>query len=273
MNMMIGTNRELPHWFRRAFAAAAIFLLAGLPGVAQAKGPARFDHSGFVKSPGEYTYTVKCDPGEVFDVEVTSSRPVEVSVFYKVPYDTDWLYRLEQVSESAASHRLRHAAPSENPAGAMKYWHYEVRVYPMTIEKTDYSLSVVRSEAPKAAVDTERYAGAWKKVFSTPEGDVVMTLGFDFSGRSFSMTNEAEGQRMVTEFAMSDISEEQGKLSMVLRAQRTVATGDGVPGGRKELTPNEAMRSPNPSQAWINSQGELYVQIGSGGNTVGPFTR
>lgn len=148
---MIGTNGDLPRWFRRVFASAAIFLLAGLPGAAEAKGPARFDHSGFVKSPGEYTYTVKCDPGEYFDVEVTSSHPVEVSVSYKRLYDTRWAYRLEQASESAISHRLRHAAPSEKPAGPMKYWHYEVRVYPMTNEKTDYSLSVVRSEAPKEA--------------------------------------------------------------------------------------------------------------------------
>ena len=206
-------------------------------------------------------------------MEVTSSHPVEVSVFYKFPYDTQWLYRLEQISEPAASHRLRHAAPSEKPAGPMKYWHYEVRVSPMTSEKTDYSLSLVRSKRPKAAVNIERYAGAWKKIFSTPDGDAVVTLGFDFSGRRFLMTTEAEGQRIVTEFAMSDISEEKGMLSMVLRAQRTVAEGDGVPGGRKELTPNEAMISPNPSQAWINLQGELYVQIGNDGNTVGPFGR
>lgn len=270
---MIITKRKFSQFFCRIFAAVAIFFFAGLPGAALGKEPARFDHSGFVKSPGEYTYTVKCDPGEAFDVEVTASHPVEVSVFYKFLYDTDWLYRLEQVSEPATFHRLRHIAPSEKPSGAMKYWHYEVRVYPKTNEKTDYSLSVVRSEAPKATEEIERYAGAWKRIFSTPDGDAVVTLDFDFSRKRFLMTTEAEGQRIATEFAMSDISEEKGVLSMVLRAQRTVATGDGVPGGRKELTPNEAMRSTNPSQAWINSQGELYVQIGSGGNTVGPFAR
>lgn len=81
--------------------------------------------------------------------------------------------------------------------------------------------------------------------------------------------------RMVTEFSMSDIgiSDERDLLSLVVRAQRAVATGDGVPDGRMEITPNEAMRAPNPTKVWINSQGELYVQIGSGGKTVGPYGR
>ena len=273
--MMIGTNRELPHWFYRAFAAAAIFLLAGLPGAVQAREPARFDHSGVIMSPGEYTHTVKCDPGDVFDMEITSSHPVGVSVFYKFPYDTEWLYRLEQISEPAASHRLRHAAPSEKPAGPMKYWHYEVRVSPMTSEKTDYSLSVIRSEAPKEASGIDRYAGAWRHAFSTPDGKVETTLDFNFADARFTMTSDGQGMRMVTEFSMSDIaiSDERDLLSLVVRAQRAVATGDGVPDGRMELTPNEAMKAPNPTKVWINSQGELYVQIGSDGKTVGPYGR
>jgi len=175
-------------------------------------------------------------------------------------YDTQWLYRLEQIGEPATSHRLRHAASSEKPACPMKYRHYEVQVSPMTNEKTDYSLSVIRSKAPKEASGIDRYAGVWKHAFSTPSGKVETILDFDFADARFTMISEGKGIRMVTEFSMSDVSEGQGYLSMVLRALRTMATGNDI--GCKELTPNEAMRAPNPAKTWIDHQGGMYIQIG-----------
>ena len=109
--------------------------------------PAAADHSasGTVSGPTPYVYTVKCDPGEGFLVEVTSSQPTSVNILSMTPdsrADGGWAFNAVKSSQKAYSHLMDHRAPSGEPKNNASHWHYRVSILASTSEPADFTLSV-----------------------------------------------------------------------------------------------------------------------------------
>jgi len=109
--------------------------------------PAAADHSasGTVSGPTPYVYTIKCDPGERFLVEVTSTQPTSVNILSMTPdsrADGGWAFNAVKSSQKAYSHLLDHSAPSGEPRNNASHWHYRVSILASTSEPADFTLSV-----------------------------------------------------------------------------------------------------------------------------------
>ncbi|HPD96927.1 MAG TPA: hypothetical protein PLP89_01250 [Synergistales bacterium] len=109
--------------------------------------PAAADHSasGTVSGPTPYVYTIKCDPGERFLVEVTSTQPTSVNILSMTPNsraDGGWAFNAVKSSQQAYSHLLDHSAPSGEPRNNASHWHYRVSILASTYEPADFTLSV-----------------------------------------------------------------------------------------------------------------------------------
>ncbi|HDQ93388.1 MAG TPA: hypothetical protein ENN89_04615, partial [Synergistetes bacterium] len=109
--------------------------------------PASADHSasGRVSGPTPYVYTIKCDPGERFLVEVTSTQPTSVNILSMTPdsrADGGWAFNAVKSSQKAYSHLLDHSAPPGEPKNNASHWHYRVSILASTSEPADFALSV-----------------------------------------------------------------------------------------------------------------------------------
>lgn len=109
--------------------------------------PAAADHSasGTVSGPTPYVYTIKCNPGERFLVEVTSTQPTSVNILSMTPdsrADGGWAFNAVKSSQKAYSHLLDHSAPSGEPKNNASHWHYRVSILASTHEAADFTLSV-----------------------------------------------------------------------------------------------------------------------------------
>ncbi len=109
--------------------------------------PAAADHSasGTVSGPTPYVYTIKCDPGEGFLVEVTSTQPTSVNILSMTPdsrADGGWAFNAVKSSQKAYSHLMDYRAPSGKPKNNASHWHYRVSILASTSEPADFALSV-----------------------------------------------------------------------------------------------------------------------------------
>ena len=66
-------------------AAGALLILLLSAGVCLA-----FSHTGSVNRPVPYTYTIKCNPGDSFTVNVTSSPETIVEILALTPLGSEW---------------------------------------------------------------------------------------------------------------------------------------------------------------------------------------
>lgn len=109
--------------------------------------PAAADHStsGTVSGPTPYVYSFKCDPGEGFLVEVTSSQPTSVnilSVTLDSRADGGKAFNAVKSSQKAYSHLIDHRAPSGKPKDNASHWFFRVSILASGYEPADFSLSV-----------------------------------------------------------------------------------------------------------------------------------
>ena len=124
---------------RMSFLMTLILVFLALPAVA--------DHTttGSVSGPTPFTYTIKCNPGESFLVEVTSDHPTSVNILSMTPdsrADGGWAFNAVQTSEKAYSHLLDYKAPSGKPSNNASHWHYRVSILASTSEQTGFELSI-----------------------------------------------------------------------------------------------------------------------------------
>ncbi len=126
----------------KAFVFSTIFLFfLALPATAD------LSTSRSVSGPTPFTYTVKCNPGESFLVEVSSDHPTSVSILSMTPdsrADGGWAFNAVRSSEGAYSHLLDYKAPSGKPSNNASHWHYRVSILASTGEPTGFDLSVSR---------------------------------------------------------------------------------------------------------------------------------
>ena len=109
--------------------------------------PAAADYStsGTVSGPTPYVYSFKCDPGEGFLVEVTSSQPTSVnilSVTLDSRADGGKAFNAVKSSQKAYSHLISHRAPSGKPKDNASHWFFRVSILASTYEPADFTLSV-----------------------------------------------------------------------------------------------------------------------------------
>jgi hypothetical protein len=118
-------------------AAGALLILLLSAGVCLA-----FSHTGSVNRPVPYTYTIKCNPGDSFTVNVTSSPETIVEILALTPLGSEWAQSRAAKSPKATSHFLEYAAPGGKPKNNAAYWHYKVQIHAVTDKKTDFSLNI-----------------------------------------------------------------------------------------------------------------------------------
>ena len=109
--------------------------------------PATADLSttGSVSGPTPFIYTVKCNPGESFLVEVSSDHPTSVNILSMTPdsrADGGWAINAVKSSQSAYSHLLDYKAPTGKPTNNASHWHYRVSILASTSEQTGFELSI-----------------------------------------------------------------------------------------------------------------------------------
>ncbi|MGI6783125.1 MAG: hypothetical protein ACOX5A_02770 [Aminivibrio sp.] len=121
-----------------------------------------YSHSGSVNRPVPYGYTVKCNPGDVFTVSVTSSHETIVEILALTPLGTEWARNRVSKSPKGTNHHLEYTAPGDKPKNNAAYWHYKVQIHAAADKKTDFSLNISQRGTGEKNRD-EAYAEQAKK--------------------------------------------------------------------------------------------------------------
>lgn len=127
----------------------ACFLLSVVIVFFAAAGPSSADYSttGVVGGPHPFTYTVKCAPGDRFEVAVSSDYATSVDILALTPDSRahgGWAVNSVASSRRKAAHSLSYAAPAGKPENNATHWHYKISILASTQKQTKFMLKITQ---------------------------------------------------------------------------------------------------------------------------------
>ena len=126
-------------WF--LIASAIVFFAAAEPSSAD------YSTTGVVGGPHPFTYTIKCAPGDSFEVTIGSDYATSVDILALTPDSRaqgGWAVNSVASSRQKTSHTLSYAAPAGKPANNAAYWHYKISILASTNKQTKFSLKIIQ---------------------------------------------------------------------------------------------------------------------------------